>query len=336
MQKSRFSRIFSMATILACVMGLASATAQAQQLNVATGSKTGTYNSMFEDIKKFCGNELLMNGRVTTGGVQNLELLTGNKVQAIFGQSDMMYRRSRGNTDLADVKTLLAMHPEQLHFIVRSAPIKEGGYGAMGIKVMGTEVTLTEVAQLKGRKIAAWGGSVETAKQVRLDSEIAYDIIQVQNFGEAKKALDAQQVDAILMVGGAPMADIAGDEEKKIPALSAAYRLLAVGPATVAKLKDSYPRTDNLTYGNLNAQSVPTVSVEALFVTREYKTAAATAALSSLRNCVITKLDDIKEAEGTHPAWRRVSATNKGSWPYYNLPTAAATPAVAPAQPKKK
>jgi len=338
----KYPRFLHFVTI--AIMALATffvSQASAQQLKIATGSTTGTYTAEANDIKKFCGNELVLNVVNTSGSVENLDLLLGNKVNAIWVQSDLLYRRSRNNDDLANVKTLLAMHPEQLHFIAKSNAIKDGGYKVGGMQLGGSEVVLQDISQLQGRKLAAWGGSVETAKQVRLDSEIQFNLIQVNNFGEAIAALDAKQVDAVLMVGGAPMDDIAGNVEKKIPGLGPEYRLLSVPPQVVAKLKDSYPRQDRLSYSKMGAQAIPTVSVEALFVTREYKTAKMQESLAALRNCVITKIDEIKESDGTHPAWQKVFANNKGAWPYYNLPgTASAaapstmTPAAVPAKKK--
>lgn len=297
---------FEIIVIFLLVM-LSSGSAFSQQLLVATGSEKGTYNAEFNEINKFCANDLVLVGRKTSGSVENLNLLLANKVNAAWVQSDLLYRRSR-TEDLGSVKTLLAMHPEQLHFVTLAAGFKEGGYIGFG----GKTVHLEEISQLSGRRIGASGGSVETAKQVRLDSEIKFDIVEYPTNEAALAAIGGKDgVDAVLMVVGAPSASIS--------ALGRKYSLIAVGEANAKKLAGAY-KPAVISYSELGASGVPTVAIDSLFITREYKTAKMQNSLATLRNCVLEKLDEIKETTGTHPAWQNVKADNKGKWPWYNLP----------------
>jgi hypothetical protein len=89
-----------------------------------------------------------------------------------------------------------------------------------------------------------------------------------------------------------------------------------------------------LNYQSMGARGIPSVATEALFVTREYKTARMIEALSKFRSCVNTELDQLKETTGTHPKWQAVEAGNKGKWAWYELPTAAVEPVAV--VPKKK
>jgi hypothetical protein len=74
----------------------------------------------------------------------------------------------------------------------------------------------------------------------------------------------------------------------------------------------------------MGAAGVPSVQVGALFVTREYKTEKMTTSLARFRSCALDKIDELKETTGTHPAWQAVEASDKGKWPWYELPSVTA------------
>lgn len=253
----------------------------------------------------------------STGSNENLDRLVGNQANMGFVQTDVLYRRAR-TENLGGIKTLLALHPESLHFVVRNEVLSQGGVMGIGAK----EYTLSTIEHLAGRKLAAAGGSVETAKQVKTDSDIGFQIVEAPNNGDAKKMLDSKQVDAVLFVGGVPLGDVA--------ALGAGYKLLSVPQPVAEKLKGAY-RPTRITYRGMKAEGVATVGTDALLVTREYKTPAMQQSLAKFRSCVLSKLDEIKETTGTHPAWQTVEADNRGKWSYYELPTVA-----EPTTPKKK
>ncbi len=292
--------------IMVCI--LCAFGAQAQQLRVATGTPKGTYSTELKEMQEMCGSEVAMVPVESTGAVENLDLLANeNKVNIAFVQSDLLYRRAK-TQDLGAIKTLLALHREQLHFIVRNEVLKKGGVLGVG----GTEYRLTSVEQLTGLKLAAGGGSMETARQFRLDSEIPFNVVEVKDADAALAALAAKNVEAALLVGGAPLGNV--------QTLGKGYTILAVPPAIADKVKGAY-RPDRVTYNSMGVQGVRTVSVDALLVTREYKTDKMRSALGRFRQCVLAHLDELKETTGKHPAWQSVDAANHGTWNWYDLPT---------------
>lgn len=294
------------AFLLLAALGAASV-GYAQQLQVATGGASGTYSTMFKQLTMVCGNTATLAEKNTSGSSENVDLLVGNQVNAAFVQSDVLYLRAR-TEDLTNVKTLIALHPEAIHVVVRAdAAVKSGGYLGVG----GTSTPITQVEQLAGRKIGAYGGSLVTAQVIRLQSEIAYNVVSFENEAGLKDALGKGTVDAGLFVGGAPLGTVAS--------MGDGYRVIGMQPATVKKLEGVY-RPGTVNYRKMNSVGVPTVVIDALFVTREYKTDRMVASLSALRACALAKLDDLKETTGTHPAWQTVEAGNKGKWAYYDLP----------------
>jgi TRAP-type uncharacterized transport system substrate-binding protein len=292
--------------IAIATLALVAFSSQAQQLKVATGSKGNTYSTMFGQLSKQCGNEIALVEVATTGSNQNLDMLVGNQVNAVLTQTDVLFFRAR-TEDLGDVKTLIAMHPEEVHVIALSKVRKSGGTMGFG----GKEFTLKTVEQLAGMRVGAVGGSFTTAQVIRLQSEIAFTVVQHAGTGPMLEALNKGELDAVVMVGGAPMDSVA--------TLGAAYTILSFSEATQKKLEGVY-RKARVSYSGLNAAGVQTVSTDALFVTREYKTPKMTDALSKFRTCALNSIEELKETTGMHPKWRQVNADNKGKWAYYELP----------------
>jgi len=291
-------------TIMLCLAALC---AQAQTLKVATGSAKGTYAAMFKELTQVCGNEVAMVEVPSTGSMDNINQLVGNQVNAAFVQSDVLYLRAR-TEELGNVKTLLALHNEALHFVAKTASgIKEGGTLGIGAK----EVVFTDLSSLAGRRVGASGGSAVTAQVVRLQSEIAFTVLAFDTNDLALKALNDGGVDAVLMVGGQPLGGVS--------ALGAQYKLLGIPPNVAERLKGVY-RPARLNYPKMNAAGVSTVATDALFVTREYKTAKMVDSLAKFRACALNKIEDLKETTGTHPAWQAVDPANRGKWAWYELP----------------
>lgn len=291
-------------TILAIAVSFA---AQAQQLQVSTGGAQNTYSKMFKQLAERCGGVTPLIEVNSTGSNENIDRLVGNEVNAAFVQSDVLYLRAR-TEELGNVKTLVALHPEQVHIVTRaSSGIKEGGTLGIGAK----EVVFTDLTSLAGRRVGAAGGSLMTAQVIRLQSEVSYTVHPFDKDADVLKSLEGGAIDAAILVGGAPLGSVA--------ALGPQFKLLSVAPATVEKLKGVY-KPAVLNYAKMNSRGISTVATEALFVTREYKTDKMVQGLSKLRTCFNNNLSDLKETTNTHPAWQKVEANNRGKWAWYDLP----------------
>lgn len=298
--------------ILASAMAMASVAFAQDTVNlkVSTGSATGTYNIMFTQFQARCKDKVMMIPATSTGSIQNIDRLLGNEVNAVITQTDVLFARSR-TEDLSNIKTLFSLHPEEVHVITtKTSLIKAGGFGGFGSK----PIQLSGIEDLAGLPVAAWGGSVTTANVIRLQSEIAFNVSETNSFKEAKVALDSGQVAAIIMVGGQPMDDV--------KVLGTEYKMLSFSEGTVAKLKQVYSPA-RVTYSGMGsgANGVATVSTDALFVTRTYKSPKIVASMAALRQCFKDNLDDISETTGMHKKWASVKAENTGKWAYWELPT---------------
>lgn len=296
------------AFVAAFVVAFAAAGTQAQTLRVATGGAKGTYSQMSKELSNACGTEVPLVEVNSTGSMENVSNLVGNQVNAAFVQSDVLYLRAR-TEELGNVKTLLALHSEQVHIVTRATSgLKTGGVMGVG----GSAVNFTDLSSLAGYKVGAAGGSVVTAQVIRLQSEIPFNVVPFETNDAVLAAVKSGAVEAGLFVGGSPMPLIA--------ALGPDLKLLPISGAVVERLKGVY-KPARLNYPKMGAAGVTTVSTDALFVTREYKTEKMTSSLARFRACALAKLDDLKETTGTHPAWQGVDPANKGKWAWYELPS---------------
>lgn len=305
--KNRFIQTLA---ALACAACLTQSPAHAQ-IRVGTGSAEGTYSTMFKQLQKVCGTAVAMTEINTSGSNDNLDKIMGNELNAAWVQTDVLFFRSR-TEELGGIKTLLAMHPEEVHFLTTAvAKNKEGGTLGIGAKVP----VFTTLSDLNGRTVGAAGGSFTTAQVIRLQSEVNFTVRQFPDAKTLMEALNRGDIEAAVYVGGAPM--------PALQALDANYKLLSISEAIQAKLKNVY-RPARVTYNRMNANGVQTIATDALFVTREYKTPRMTQQLAQFRTCALEAAPELSETIGTHPKWKAVDPANKGKWPYYELPTSGA------------
>lgn len=295
------------ALVSALFLTLFSSTAFSQTLQVATGSPTGTYSNMFQTATKMCPIGLQVTEVNTTGSVENVDGLIGNTINAGFAQADVLAYRARSE-DLDGLKALLIMHDEEVHFIALSAERKEGGFLGFGAK----RFTLSDVADLQGRNVGAVGGSVISANLISALSGLKFNVLPFGSNEQALEAVRKGEIDAMVAVGGVPL--------QVVTKLTPEFRLLTV-PREITeneRLMSVYKPT-RVTYNNMNARGVQTIAVPAVLVTRDYKTPRYVEALLDFRECILSRLDEIRETTGTHAKWQQVGRLSgeKPVWPIY-------------------
>lgn len=292
---------------LAVVLGIAvtSSVAYSQALTVATGDPVGTYSRMFKELNVRCGQNIALTEQNTKGSMDNIDAIEGNQVNGAFVQTDVLVWRAQ-NEDLSGVKTLVALAPEEIHVIARADGKTEGGIFGIGAK----RRIFNSVADLAGQKVGAVGGSIISAKVIALKANIPYTVVEFPDNKSALNALQRGDIDGVVAVGGSPL--------KVVSDLDASYKLLFFPKSVLdnTNIQKVY-RATKVSYPRMNAVGVPTLSTDALFITRDYKTQQYAKGLASLRQCLYAHLQDLRETTGTHPKWQLVSADNHGKWAWY-------------------
>lgn len=294
-------------SILIAAVVLSVSSVGAQSLKVSTGGSSGTYSKMFKELSGVCINQIPMAEMNSSGSMQNIDRIIGNEANAGFTQTDVMFYRAR-TEDLSNVKTLVSLHPEEVHLVaLTSSKQSEGGTLGFGAK----QVQLNSVSDLAGRTVVAAGGSYITAQVIRLQTEINFNVLEVASAELALKAVQDGSAHAAVLVGGAPLPVVAQ--------LDKTFKLLSFSEASMAKLKNVY-RPAKLNYSKMGAAGVSTIATDALFVTKEYKTAKYVEGLAKLRQCFTSNVAEMGETIGNHPSWSKIDPKSPGKWAYMELP----------------
>lgn len=307
-------RAWTLATTAALTTTLAAAQGPAP-IPVSTGLPQGTYASMFKDLSEICGAAagLALVEKPASGSDESIDRLLRNEVSAAFVQTDVLHAR-RTTEDLGGVKALVALHPEPVHLLALTEPLLEGGVFGLG----GRKVHFNTLGDLGKRRVGAWGGALVTARLVQLQAEVDFRVTEFNGPEDAMQALRARRIDAVLAVGGAPLAWMRG--------LDRGVKLLSVPEPWAGKLRHVY-RPATLRYSHLGTQSVATVATEAVLAVRDVRSVAAAAPLLRLRTCLQQELDQLRDTVGRHSAWAQVDATAMPHWPVFERSSGRATTA---------
>ena len=276
-----------------------------QALLVSTGVAKGTYAAMFRDMHRVCGPELRggLSAMPATGSLESLERLMDNEAHLAFVQADALHVRDKAMR-LDRIKTLLVLQPEELHVItLRAASPMSALQGLLG---RGTPIRSLD--QLQGKRVATWGGGAITARLLQVQGEIALRMVDVPGPEQAMAALVARDVDAVLAVGGAPLA--------WVRQLDARFTLLGMSDALVNKLARVY-RPAKISYSNLADQPVATIATEAMLVTQDYRSPQLREPVLRLRQCLKQRLATLQESTGMHAGWRSVDPDARGHWAWF-------------------
>jgi uncharacterized protein len=332
MKKSLVSFVLTASMVIGPVMAQ-----PAEKFTIAGGGgiKEGsTYSSILGTLAETCSTDELPLAEVNTnGGVTNLSMLRDNKVKAAVIPTSVLFASKMENaTAVANIRTVVALHPEQVHLVARADTKTEGGVNLGKFNLGGDKITYNKPEDLRGRQVGAVGGSVVDARIISDLLKIGWTVREFPKTSEMVAALTSGTVDAAIFVAGSPSGAVAG-----LP--SGRFKLLPIrGNADTATVYSAA----KVQYENMNLNAaVDTLSQQALLVTRTWRSPEMLDNISRLRSCFYSNLARIQDKTGTHAAWQTIKDDEQGKWAWYDLPKVAAAPApvappVAAQKPAKK
>lgn len=293
---------------LIAAMAVAAVSAQAQYKIAAGNPDAGsTYAEMQAQIVKFCpgmGVEMV----VTNGTLDNFNLLAGNEVNGGWVQADALFDAKSNDPDrVANLKTVVGLHREALHFVARNT-VESGGLNLGVVRLGGETKVMRDLSDARGMKIGAVGGSYETARIVNDATRLDMKLVRFKDNNSLVGALEKGEINVALFVGGI--------NYKPVQALSKKFRLLSVPDDIIKAARDVYT-TMNVSYRNLEQSGVKTLNTQALLVTQNHGSAKMKAIIMKIRDCFNEHAEEIADSTGTNPAWRDVKPGQNGNWPLY-------------------
>lgn len=307
--------------------------ALAQVIPVGTGSPTGSYFKFVSQAAQSCKAEAQVSPVETAGSTENLDGLENNTFALGISQLDILdlYRRTR---DMSNIKVLVPLFPEQVHFLTRGDVTKlEGQKTLLGIPIFktGTRVQLSTVSDLAGKTVVAAGGSAGTARVISILGGISWNLREVKTADQAVTEVAEGKADAAILVGAQPLGTILQLKENQ-----AAFRLLPVSDDLISKLSSVYVKSQPLVYRAMGAggDSVQTVHVMSALMTQNYPKSAMGDAVYRFQQCLLRIAPDQATVVGSHPAWRNLRSTAGVNWEIWRY--SGASTASTPAAPAKK
>jgi len=235
--------------ILASLAMVAAATAQAQNVSIATGGTGGVYyplgGGMAAVLSKYVDG-MQATAEVTGGSVANLQLISTGKPYIALSMTDAALDALKGEDKFkgkpVPVRTLMILYPNRMHVVT----------------IEGTGIS--KMADLKGKRVSTGsGGSATEVMAFRVIEAAGLDKdrdMRRERLGVAESvaALKDRKIDAFFWVGGLPTAavtDLANspgvkikmvDHAELVPAMNKKYGNLYVKDAIS---KDVYRGMDN-------------------------------------------------------------------------------------------
>jgi TRAP transporter TAXI family solute receptor len=230
-------------------------TTQAQEITIYTGGTSGVYFPLGSKYAEILNKNGIKAKAVTSGAsVSNAKAIGDGTAQAAILQNDVAYYAYNGlymfdGKPIKKLRGVAALYPETVQFVVRA------------------DSDIKTLEDLKGKKVAigaAGSGTAVAAEQVLKAAGVWDSIEKVnQKFSEAAQSLKLGQVDAAVIVSGAPTPAV-----NQI-AVQTPVRVLAISDEILNKLHDEgyifYVRQTlpKDTYNGMT-EDTPTIAVKAM------------------------------------------------------------------------
>jgi TRAP-type uncharacterized transport system substrate-binding protein len=290
------------------------------QVIIGTGLPTAPYSQMMQ-IPLRMAPELICEYRGSTGGADNVQALVERKIDAGIVQADVLsYMMIKEPMVAKKIRSLVALHSNYLHIFV----LKNGYLEDRGTFKRKQKIVISNMRDLAGRKVAAFGSAPITAKNINEKLGLKMRLVEVGTKEEGLAMLNKGEVAAFFALGGKPIPWVDKEVDGNIT-------LANVDPADIEKLKSQY-YPGQLTYKKLGVLGLSTVAVRNELLVWDF-TGQRAQQLLQVRKFFKDNLNDIKDSRGAHPAWQDIElkTLDMVSWERFQSVGSS-----APAKSKKK
>jgi TRAP-type uncharacterized transport system substrate-binding protein len=289
--------------LLACIGLLLAGSAMAQVasadcvLRIASGPGGKVYERMVRDMQAVCGSSVSICSAPSSGGLQNLGMLSANEAEMGIAQVDTLKEMASGDENIRDLQTVLPLHANLLHVIAASEGSLVGVRMIGGIALPGTggRFVILRFSDLKGMTVAVVG-SAQLLGQT-LERQLAYGMkfVVADSDDHALDLLRQGYVQAVFTLGGWPLPTVSR--------LKAAHRVQLVD----FNLEPHSPyMAVKRNYQNLDAFNVNFLAVPNVLLTRPFKPGGSMATkVAKLQSCLKQHLDALQDGR-YQPSWKEI------------------------------
>lgn len=283
-------------------------------IRIATGASDKGYAQMFNDLQKVCGQEVQLCQVRSTGGLDNLNLLTNKKADVGMAQIDTIKEMSNGNDNISALQAIMPLNFNYLHVLT-----KTGGYQVPAAKKWGflpsdpDHITITKFSDLKNRKVVLVGSTQQLAttwaKGPLKDYNLSFEYVKTDQ--EAVTMVQSGAAQAMFSVSGAPF--------PFVDSLTMKHRLSLV---PFDEDFGAMYSVRKITYSNIGANNMRALAIPNVLLTRPFGAKKA-AVIQKLKQCIIDKLETLKDGD-YQPGWNEVRPENAVDVTKFVAPASAA------------
>ncbi len=294
-------------------------------IKVATGAPKKGYANTYANMRDICGAQVNLCQVNTSGGLENLPLLSRKGADIATAQMDTLQTMAKGDENIRSLQVVLPLNYNYLHIVRKTAGITVIGEKKWGFMDGDKKtVVINKFSDLKGQRVVLVGSARLLGPVLNnMFKEYRMIFTEVGKDTEAFEMVKSGAVAAAFTLAGVPHGAVAD--------LTAASGLSLVtfdedvpGPYVV--------RTFN--YDNVGAYNVKALAVQNVLLTRPFGEEKM-AQVQALKACIVANLQKLKDGE-YEPAWNEMKVDANVDWQKMQAPTRATAQAEALAKPRKK
>ena len=274
-------------------------------LRIASGPAGKIYELVVRDIQAVCGSEVSMCSAPSSGGLQNLSLLSASEAELGIVQVDTLRDMKEGDENIKTLQAVMPLHTNLLHVLslAQGSLVNASYIKGVAVPMTGSTVTIRKFSDLKGMTVGVVGSSQHMGQSLEKQLGYGMKFVIADSDDQAVGLLNSGQIQAIFTLGGWPLPSVAKIKNNSGLQL-VEYDLKPQVPYLTVKRN----------YQNLDAFNLNFLGVPNLLVTRPFKSAGPMAAkVSALHSCIRQHLDELQEGR-YQPIWKEIKdpAANYG------------------------
>ena len=323
-------RITFITLLLMCFTSAAMAQSGKQAtLKMGTGGPNGNYYAMGQDIYSYCKDVIDENTEFqaleSEASVANILGMNNKVYSAGIVQEDVLQyfaKQDPRKININRMKIISGLHVETVYLLIpknfkpkSTTSDKKNRWGSLLTKIGFGKKDASQgplqisLELLEGQDLAAWGGSVISAKALKYFTGINFNIIDVPK----------ERRDNIIM----PMLLVGGQPYKPVEDYLATGNYILVG-IDYEIIRNQAPFYINVA-ANYNiggkATSVSTIGVRALLLGKSFRKEARNKNMIALAQCINDNLVDLADDPDTNPNWNSVyeleADGGQTNWSYF-------------------
>lgn len=268
-------------------------------LRVAGGPTGKVYEQIIKDMRNVCGDTVSMCSVATTGGAQNLQLLSSNEADLGLVQIDLLQKLKDSDSNVGSLKAVMPLHSNLLHVLA----LTEGSMVDMKrvpgtyavVPFTGRKAVLRRFSELRGMTVALVGSAQLTAQLMEERLRYNLQFVPADTDDQAVAMLRRGEVQAVFTLAGWPM-PMLGRLRSDSGISLVEFDTPAWAPYKVAKRN----------YQGMGALNLPMLAVPNLLVARSFKaTGTQGQRVSALQTCLGQQLDELKDGR-FQAAWKEI------------------------------